>query len=185
MFIITTDQVASRQAIRRHPSQIEHLSVFVYKDWLFFRGESYSYQERHSAIAHTQRNLEAGIMCLLIVDDHDNYIISYQDSKLELLPEERLPDLETIVNAIRNQSGLIKTNRYKLRAYPRSIVGTELVDWLCDYFDCSREQAVEIGQSLIDHHWLHHTWDEHQFQDEALLYRFYQDETITPPLIAK
>ncbi|QDZ39965.1 hypothetical protein FRE64_08435 [Euhalothece natronophila Z-M001] len=185
MFIITTDQVTYNQGIRRYPSQIEYVSIFVYQKQLFVKGDSYSYQERHTAIAQAQRNLISGIISLIVIDDHDNYLICYQDQNLELLPEKSLPNLETIVNAIRNHSGLIKNNQYKLRTYPRSIIGTELVDWLCDHFHCSREQAVEIGQSLINHRWLHHTWDDHNFKDEPLLYRFYQDESITLPLIAK
>ena len=185
MLIITTDQVTYREAIRHNHSQMERVFVFVYKQWLFVKGESYSYENRHIAIAHTRHQLEAGEMCLLVVDDRDNYIICYQDSELELLTQESMPNLETIVEAIRNTSDLVRSHRYKLRVYPRSIVGTELVNWLCNYFNFSRQQAIEIGQSLIDYGWLHHTWNEHHFKDEPLLYRFYQDETITPPLIAQ
>ena len=74
MFIITTDQLRLCEAIRRSHSQAEHLFVYAYQEWLFVKGEVYSYQEKHSAIAHTQSKLESGIMCILVVDEQDNYI---------------------------------------------------------------------------------------------------------------
>lgn len=184
MFILTADQVTPYQAIHNQ----ERLLVVVYQNWQFIKGESYPHQERDWAIKQTQNKLEADEMCILVRDIHDNYIIFYENQEeIELLEQETSQsgqDLEKLVEAIHNTPGLIKNNRYKLRLYPQSFFGNELVDFLCDYLHCSREEAVKVGQSLLEQGWLHHTWDDHDFKDEPLLYRFYQDEKATIPLIA-
>lgn len=186
MLILTTDQVTTRQAIRRHNSQVERILAIMYRRWLFIQGESYSSEEKAFALKQTREKLDAGEMCVLVVDNNKNYIIFYEDKNAELVEEkaptsESLEDLEKLVELIRNESGLIKNNRYKLRMYPNSIFGDEMVTWLSERFQCSREEAVKAGQSLIEKGWLHHTWDEHHFKDERLLYRFYQDEKLSIP----
>lgn len=188
MFILTADQVIPRQGIYRHHSQLQKILAIVYRQWLFVKGESYPSEERNLAIEHTRNKLDSGQMCILVVDKNNNYVVCYHDPNIELIEEDtpilsRSENLETIVEAIRNTPGLIRNNRHKLRTYPRSIVGTELVDWLCHYINCSRESAIEVGQLLLDRGWLHHTWDEHDFKDEHLFYRFYQDEKFSLPLI--
>jgi len=189
MFILTADQVSTQQALRRHNSQVETLVAIAYRQWLFTKGESYSAAERKMAIQQTREKLDAGKLCILVMDElNQQYTVYYQDSELEPLPEKEVTqgkneDLAALVQAIRETSGLIKNNRHKLRVYPKSIIGTELVDWLCDYLNCSRKNAVKVGQSLIDQGWLHHTWDKHGFKDEELLYRFYQDDRLSLPFV--
>jgi hypothetical protein len=41
--------------------------------------------------------------------------------------------------------------------------------------DCDdREEAVELGNKLMEHHYLHHVTHEHPFRDDHLFYRFIQ-----------
>jgi len=189
MFILTADQVSPQRAIRRHNSQVEKLVAIAYRQWLFTKGESYLAAEREIAIQQAREKLDAGKLCILVMDERNQkYVLCYQDSELEPLDEnvpttETKEDLAALVEAIRETSGLIKNNRQKLRVYPKSIIGTELVDWLCDYLNCSRKDAVKVGQSLIDQGWLHHTWDKHEFKDEELLYRFYEDDRLSLPFV--
>lgn len=191
MFILTADQVTPQQAIRRHNSQVERLLAIIYRHWLFIKGESFPFEQKEFAIKHTREKLDAGQMCIIVIDAQKNYVVCYEDQELELLEHQttgsdrRVGNLEKIIEAIRNDPNLIKNNRHKLRIYPRSILGDEMVTWLCNHLGCSRQEAVQIGQQMMDQGWLHHTWDDHDFEDEPLLYRFYQDERFSLPFITK
>mgnify|MGYP000140700427 CR=1 FL=1 len=188
MFILTADQVTPRQAIRRKNAQVERLLVILYRQWLFIKGESYPSEEKEIAIQLTRKKLDAGQMCILVVDSQNNYVVCYEDKEIELLEEksaDSVKDLQAVVEAIRTAPNLIKNNRHKLRAYPRSLLGNEMVTYLSNHLNCSREEAVKVGQSLIDQGWLHHTWDKHDFKDEPFLYRFYQDERFPIPFLEK
>lgn len=188
MFILTADQVTPCQAIRRNNAQVERLLAILYRQWLFTKGESYPSEEKEFAIQSTREKLDAGQMCILVVDRQNNYVVCYEDKEIELLEEkttDSVEDLETIIEVIRKAPNLIKNNRHKLRVYPRSLLGNEMVTYLSNHLNCSREEAVKVGQSLIDQGWLHHTWDDHSFKDEPLLYRFYQDERFTIPFFEK
>ena len=55
-------------------------------------------------------------------------------------------------------------------------LGNEAVDWISKKTKLSREDAVSLGQKMIDKGIFHHVLDEHQFKDEALFYRFSDDE---------
>lgn len=189
MLILTADQVKSQPAFRRQNSKVEKLMAIAYREWLFIQGESYPAEEKTIAIQQTREKLDAGQMCILVRDEHhQKYVVCYQDQDLEPLSNQPLvtgnqQELASLVKAIREAPGLIKNNRHQLRVYPQSIVGTELVDWLCDYLHCSRQEAVEVGQSLIEQGWLHHAWDKHDFKDQGLFYRFYEDERLSIPFV--
>ena len=54
--------------------------------------------------------------------------------------------------------------------------GREGVDWLVHCEGMTREQAVAVGQMLVERNLLHHVLDEHTFHDDALFYRFRADD---------
>ncbi|MGK7928423.1 MAG: mechanosensitive ion channel domain-containing protein [Spirulina sp.] len=83
-------------------------------------------------------------------------------------------DLEALVKEIKGSEGIeIKDRRYRLKTYPRCFIGAELVDWLMMREECSREEAIAIGEHLRKRGIIHHVTDEHSFQDEYLFYQFY------------
>ncbi|MGK7877429.1 MAG: mechanosensitive ion channel domain-containing protein [Xenococcaceae cyanobacterium] len=101
------------------------------------------------------------------------------DEFLEPL-EDRLSDseIEELVTVMRGEGGLeIKDRRYRLNVYPACFVGSEAVDWLVQKKTCTREEAIELGQILIERGIIHHVVDQHHFKDAYLFYRFYADET--------
>lgn len=188
MFILNADQVIPCQAIRRRDSQVKSLVAIRYRYWLFVKGESYPVQEKKLAIKQAREKMDAGQECIIVIDPQENYVLCYHDQDLQPLKENSNTggqDLEKIVEVLRNTPGLIKNNRHKLRVYPRSLLGNEMVTRLCEYLNCSRAEAVKIGQALIDQGWLHHTWDDHAFKDEPLLYRFLKDEKFSIPFVTK
>ena len=78
---------------------------------------------------------------------------------------------------MRSKEGVeIKTRRYKLKLYQHCFLGNEAVDWIAKQVQVSRTDAIKLGQQMIDKGIFHHVVDEHQFKDEPLFYRFYEDE---------
>uniref|UniRef100_UPI0035901CC2 1-phosphatidylinositol 3-phosphate 5-kinase isoform X2 n=1 Tax=Myxine glutinosa TaxID=7769 RepID=UPI0035901CC2 len=76
-----------------------------------------------------------------------------------------------------------RDHRFRLRNYPNSIVGKELVDWLISHdYVATRAQAQGIGQALVDGRWLdcitHH---DEIFRDEYALYRPLQSLAPSEP----
>lgn len=70
----------------------------------------------------------------------------------------------------------IKTRRHKLKLYQRCFLGNEAVDWMTKNAKVSREEAINLGQKMIDRGIFHHVLDEHKFEDKELFYRFNEDE---------
>ncbi|KAM7438945.1 hypothetical protein ABFA07_011646 [Porites harrisoni] len=75
------------------------------------------------------------------------------------------------------KSGLeLQSHRFRLRTYQNCLVGSELVDWLLTYEKTStRNQAVTIGQGLLDSGWLEPVPNTREgravFKDEYILYQ--------------
>jgi hypothetical protein len=93
--------------------------------------------------------------------------------------QEKLTEtnLESAIAAMRGGDGVeIKDRRYRLNIYPACFVGSEAVNWLMQTQNCTREEAIDLGQTLIERGIIHHVTDDHPFQDAYLFYRFYEDE---------
>ncbi|MEO0373667.1 MAG: mechanosensitive ion channel domain-containing protein [Cyanobacteria bacterium P01_A01_bin.17] len=92
-------------------------------------------------------------------------------------PFQRL-DIDRLTNQMRSQDGIeIKDRAYRLRSYPKSFLGCEAVDWLMRTQGVSTQEAIELGQTLMDRGVIHHVTDEQPFQDGYFFYRFYDDES--------
>ena len=86
-------------------------------------------------------------------------------------------DMKELIAQMRRPGGLdIRDRRFGLRNYPKCFVGTEAVRWLVQTQKATHDEAVRIGQILIECGVIHHVTDEHSFKDEYLFYRFYEDE---------
>ncbi len=71
----------------------------------------------------------------------------------------------------------IKDRNYKFKIYPKCFIGQEAVEWFCANLGLSTQQAIRLGQRLIDEKWIHHVLDQQNFANDFLFYRFYWDET--------
>jgi hypothetical protein len=86
-------------------------------------------------------------------------------------------DIEALVVAMRESGGVeIKDRSERLNLYPACFIGSEAVDWLMQKQSCTREEAIQLGQLLIERGIIHHVYDEHPFRDGYVFYRFYTDE---------
>lgn len=85
--------------------------------------------------------------------------------------------LRQLAKEMRSEQGVeIKTRRHKIKLYQRCFLGSEAVDWIAAKVKLSREEAVALGQKMIEKGLFHHVSDEHPFKDDALFYRFNEDE---------
>lgn len=88
-------------------------------------------------------------------------------------------EIEALVAAMRGVDGVeIKDRRYRGNLYPQCFIGAEAVEWLAQRTQGSRQEAIRIGQILIDSGIIHHVIDDYPFQDDYSFYRFYRDNRL-------
>lgn len=89
-------------------------------------------------------------------------------------------DIDALVEQMRGANGIdIKDRRYGLSLYPKTFVGSEAVEWVMRTQNSGIKAAIQLGQLLVDRGIIHHVLDEHDFKNERLFYRFYQDEAMS------
>ena len=128
-----------------------------------------TYQGINPSLSENTYNSNAKIPKIKTSKSED-FFITVEDKLTE-------KDLEKLVAEMRSANGLkIRDRNYHLNLYPVCFVGSEAVDWLVQKQNYKREEAIEIGQILLEKGIIHHVTDEHSFQDAYLFYRFYVDE---------
>lgn len=86
-------------------------------------------------------------------------------------------DIQVLVKAMQEPEGVeIKDRRHRMNLYPCCFVGSEAVEWLMRTQGCTREEAINIGQLLVDRGIIHEVTNEHPFRDDYFFYRLYADE---------
>jgi potassium efflux system protein len=86
-------------------------------------------------------------------------------------------DIENVAARMRAPGGVpIADRRHLLTVYRACFVGSDAVGWLMRALDIGRDDAIRIGQSLVERRIVHHVLDEHPFRDGNFFYRFYADE---------
>jgi potassium efflux system protein len=82
-------------------------------------------------------------------------------------------ELDALIERLRGTSGLdVCDRRHRFNTYVRCFVGREAVDWLVAREGLTRDEAVRLGQLLVQRDVIHHVLDEHPFRDADLFYRF-------------
>jgi hypothetical protein len=85
--------------------------------------------------------------------------------------------LEDLVKQMWSPRGLAVAPRtYRGKTYDDCFVGSEAVDWIVRRYALSREDAVTLGQQLVDLGLAHHVVDEHPFKDGHYFFRFRRHE---------
>ena len=128
-----------------------------------------SYQEINPPLSDNTYNSTSKLPKIKTSKSED-FFITVEDKLTE-------KDLEKLIAEMRSANGLkISDRNYYLNFYPACFVGLEAVDWLVNKQNYKREEAIEIGQILLEKGIIHHVTDEHPFKDAYLFYRFYVDE---------
>tara|TARA_R110002096_G_scaffold91625_13_gene207325 strand:- start:2385 stop:4370 length:1986 start_codon:yes stop_codon:yes gene_type:complete len=87
-------------------------------------------------------------------------------------------DLNELIEQLRNLFE-IRDRKYGIppKVYTKCFVGKDAVDLLVSHeIAVDREDAVRIGDLLLNEGVFHHVLKEHSFKDEKLFYRFKEDE---------
>ena len=190
MFILTEEEVKYCVGIKQSSGTDSTVSGLVYNNKFFVQAKHYDASEQEEAIKDCRENfLDNKEMQVptLVVKDRKGIGIWIEDNGYQAqlgtasnsvrVTKPDNSNLEQLIKRMRSENGLsIKTRRYKLKLYHHCFVGSEAVDWLTKSLNISREKAIKIGQQLVKSKIIHHVKDEHDFKDEELFYRFYQDE---------
>jgi EAL domain-containing protein (putative c-di-GMP-specific phosphodiesterase class I) len=92
-------------------------------------------------------------------------------------------DLALVMDALEPaRSELMRQRYHRLRRYRPCIVGSELVSWLSVRFNCSRLDAIKLGQRMTARGLLVHVKEEHDFLDALLFYRLVPHRAIAETL---
>jgi len=89
-------------------------------------------------------------------------------------------ELVRIAREFADQSGEVRTRKYRMRSYVDVFPGSSLVTWLVEHrYADSRTHGVSIGLAMMlcQPPLVHHVVDEHRFKDLGnLFFRFFFDE---------
>lgn len=102
-------------------------------------------------------------------DGHFYYRLRTQSPRLDAL------DLRTVVEQWRGAVP-IRDRRYRGALYPRCFTGAEAAAWMRQALALSENEAMTLGERLLELFVIHHVFDEHHFCNRPFFYRFYQDE---------
>jgi hypothetical protein len=186
MLLVKSQDVTYCQVVRRNGIESEIVPGLLYQNRIFIRGKSYAKDRRDEANRYLRLNFAEGDHKIgILLETERELTIWYTDSRAVLAidsdaassdPIENI-NLEYVIAAMRGIGGVkIKDRRYRLRVYTQCFIGSEAIEWMRDRFRISREEAVKLGQRLMDAKHIHHVVDDHKFKDGELFYRFYWDE---------
>lgn len=185
--------------------QDKTISGLIYNDNLFIRDKAFPKEEMELAIKECREEYldheERSQIATLLVKEKDRVgiwmqnneyksdIISISSNKQNAVGTSSYSrstksknsvnriSIRQLAQGMRSEKGVeIKTRRHKLKLFQRCFLGTEAVDWIVTKAKLSREDAVTLGQKMIEKGIFHHVLDEHKFKDEDLFYRFNDDE---------
>ncbi|XXG60238.1 hypothetical protein AAC387_Pa04g2198 [Persea americana] len=93
--------------------------------------------------------------------------------------EERTDEMVGIVGVLRQRLP-IQDRIARMKIVRNCFAGAEMVEVLIQHLDCGRKKAVEIGKVLARKHFIHHVFQENDFEDGSHLYRFLEHEPTIP-----
>ncbi|KAL8706275.1 MAG: hypothetical protein Q9201_000651 [Fulgogasparrea decipioides] len=108
---------------------------------------------------------------------------------VQLLPESDLfqrstLNLQTLAQTLQGDKGVrVRDRRWHFRLHYNSIIGFELTSWLLQNFRDvdTREEAVELGNDLMQSGLIEHVAERHNFRDGNYFYRITSEYLFTRP----
>lgn len=190
MQIITADQVKLRQVIDINSQK--QVPALAYQSKLFQQLAAYPKERSQDAIKRGKEEFLArkGQVLVLVVEGEKAFTIWFQNDNLKPIIKKEKPrdilaeiKIEKLIEDLRGNEGIeIKNRFHNIKMYPRCFVGTEVVEWMKTKYQISVEDALKLGQKLMDEKWIHHVTNEHPFENGNFFYRFYIDETEVPQI---
>ena len=183
MLILSADRVDYCPVVKIKGDPSKVLKGIRYQDKLFTQTQRFPKDQKQEAIQRAKDLVlkNKARFLVLVIEDTKSYQIWTQNSNVRVREIQEIPvadlNLEKVVGKMLKTGGLaIEDRQYKLRTYPRCFIGAEAMVWLQETLKLNRDQALQLGQRLIEEKWMHHVTDEHSFKDDYLFYRFYRDE---------
>lgn len=186
MYILSNKQVQYCNLFLNIDGTPTYLPGVFYQNKLFLKSKFFNLEQEQEALKYGKNSFLAakGETSYILLKDNIGFTVWVEDSYAELCQNNNQAidiittiNLEKLVTKMRDIGGIkIKNRNYKLKTYRKCFVGNEAVEWLRENLDLSTEQAVRLGQRLIDEKWIHHVVDQQKFANEFLFYRFYWDE---------
>jgi hypothetical protein len=178
------------------------ISGVIYNENLFIREKAFPKEEMEAAIKECREeyldHIERSQIPTLLIkgkksigiwmqnNQHKANIISLENPSQvagdrDLITKQKNNsnriNLKQLIEEMRSEKGVeIKTRRHKLKLFQYCFLGNEAVTWISNRTKLSREDAVKLGQKMLEKGFFFHVLDESQFKDEELFYRFKQDE---------
>ncbi|WP_218080369.1 DEP domain-containing protein [Anthocerotibacter panamensis] len=147
------------------------LEISLYNQ-VFVREQTYAKEQRAQVLNLCRERLDNNQICFVVEEDQGLTLWS-QGGKTE--PLARFLTNQSIQQIHRGLD--VRDRRWRLKLYPRCFVGSDAVLWFMQNFNLTREEALDLGQRLMDRRIFHHVLDSQPFQDGYFFYRFYQDES--------
>jgi hypothetical protein len=182
--LVKSQDVSYVQLVRQFGTTSEIVMGVRYRGNLFVKGNSYPQQQRQIAITEMRRSFldpEPAVACLLVEEGEivtiwheDRYIVKIVETAQDLVEYFNLAEL---VEHMRRPNGVeIKDRQQSFRLpYPNCFVGKEAVDWFVARLRLDRQDAIVLGQRLLDENWIRNLSNQESFRDAELFYQFSAD----------
>ncbi|MEM8829715.1 MAG: hypothetical protein AAGE96_10200 [Cyanobacteria bacterium P01_G01_bin.19] len=185
MQILNNQQVSYCNLFIEESGNREYLPGMIFQDKVYTKKKFFSLEKKQDAVKYCkQKYLDSkGKKSYTLVEDTIGLTVWVENKFARVIGAEdplqiiKDIDLEDLVSKMRSVGGVkIRDRRYNLKLYKQCVVGSEVCEYLTDKLELSIQQAVSLGQRLMDEKWIHHVVDEQPFKNEHLFYRFYWDE---------
>ena len=185
MIILTSEQVNYCNVVKQAQNTKKYLPGISYREKLYIKDAYFALEDKAKALEFCRNKfLETKQkFAYIIIEDSLGYVVWKKENEVEISHKILIHDLvedidiNELVSKMRNLGGItIKDRTHSLKKYPKSFVGSEVVTWFQEKLELSLDEAIRLGQKLIDKKIIHHVVDQHQFENEFLFYRFYWDE---------
>lgn len=185
MIILTSEQVNYCNLIKQAHNLKKNLPGISYREKLYVKDAYFPLKDKATALEFCRNKFltTKEKFAYLIVEDSLGYTIWRKEDNVKISSKILIHDIvedidvDRLVSKMRNVGGIaIKNRTHSFKKYPKTFVGSEAVDWFQEILELSIDEAIRLGQKLIDKKIIHHVVDQHQFENEFLFYRFYWDE---------
>lgn len=184
MQILTHNQVSYCNVVREESGEL-YIPGISFQNKLYIKKKFFPVEQREKAINYCKQEYlqSKGGQSYILLEDTTGFTAWMEEKSAKIVGKQDEMDivatinLEELVAQMRSVGGIkIKDRRHNLRVYPQCFVGKEACEYLIETLKISSEQAIKLGQRLINEKWIHHVVDDHPFKNDSLFYRFYWDE---------
>jgi Domain found in Dishevelled, Egl-10, and Pleckstrin (DEP) len=189
MLILQSDQVQYLEVIQTVGDRTERKPGLSYQNKLFNQGKVFASNQSKEAVQFTRDAfLELKVACLLVEDPesltfwYEDLTLKAYDSSQDAQDANDIHDIASInlhklARQMRDVGGIkIQDRWYNFKTYHRCLIGGEAVAWMKNHLKISTDEAIALGQRLIDAQLLHSVLNEQRFQRGHVLYRFNWDD---------